>query len=128
MIRPLALRTLPGRFRVCRLAAEAPVPDWVPAGGGLCSITRTARETSVVCPEAAVPDGIEASPPFGALEVQGPLDFALTGILAALARTLAEAGISLFALSTYDTDYLLVPVRRLADAREALRAAGHQVD
>lgn len=128
MSRRLALRTLPGRYRVCRLEPDDPVPDWARGGGALHAVTRTAHELSLVCPEESVPEDVLSSPPFGALEVQGPLDFAETGILAALAQELARAGISVFALSTYDTDYLLVPAGRLSDARQALRADGHQVD
>ena len=128
MPRPLVLRTLPGRFRVCRLDADDAVPDWALTSGALGSVTRTERELSVVCPEEAVPAGIACSPAFGALEVSGPLDFAETGILAALAHDLSQAGVSHFALSTYDTDYLLVPAARLPEARRALREGGHQVD
>ena len=88
---------------------------------------RTAAEVSVVCDAAGVPDGAAAERGWRALTVEGPLDFALTGVLAALAVPLAAAGVSIFAVSTYDTDHVLVRSERLADAVAALRAAGHTV-
>ena len=87
----------------------------------------TAADTSIVCASARVPDGVRAERGWRALTVEGPLDFALTGVLAALAVPLADAGVSIFAVSTYDTDHVLVRSDRLADAVEALRAAGHSV-
>jgi hypothetical protein len=80
-----------------------------------------------VCPAARVPDDVRAERGWRALAVAGPLDFALTGVLAALAGPLADAGVSIFAIATYDTDYVLVRADRLADAVGALRAAGHRV-
>ncbi|MGE3275165.1 MAG: ACT domain-containing protein [Vicinamibacterales bacterium] len=121
---PLTLRTLGGRLAVARLAADSPLPGWVPATGFL-SISRTARELSVVCDEAAVPPEVVAERGWRALEVEGPLDFGLTGVLASLAGPLAGAGVSIFAVSTYDTDYILVREAALGTARRALEAAGH---
>jgi hypothetical protein len=89
---------------------------------------RTAAELSVVCEEGAVPDAVRAQRGWRALEVSGPLDLAMTGVLASLAVPLADAGVPIFAVSTYDTDYVLVPGARLHDAVTALRAAGHHVD
>lgn len=123
----LGLRVLEGRFAVCRLPAEAPIPSWVFAAEGFCSITRTREELSIVCAEAAVPPGVEREPGFCALAVEGPLDFALTGVLAALAGPLAAAGVSLFAVSTFDTDYLLVKESARQSALRALSAAGHRI-
>jgi hypothetical protein len=121
-----SLRVLPGELVVCRLPADAPAPP-VPAQAQLFAITRTADELSIVCPVADAPPGAEAQAGWRALRVDGPLDFALTGILAAIAEPLAQAGISIFAVSTYDTDYVLVPELALAAAVEALRRAGHDV-
>jgi len=87
----------------------------------------TAAELSVVAPAAAVPSHAKAERGWRALRVDGTLDFALTGVLAAVVVPLAEAGVSIFALSTYDTDYVLVRDSQLPAAREALRAAGHTV-
>ncbi|MEA2380663.1 MAG: uncharacterized protein QOH72_634 [Solirubrobacteraceae bacterium] len=80
-----------------------------------------------MCAAARVPDGARAESGWRALGVDGPLDFALTGVLAAVAVPLAEAGVSIFAVSTYDTDYVLVRADRLPDAVAALRGAGHSV-
>jgi uncharacterized protein len=91
------------------------------------SITRTADELSVVCAEDAVPADIRAERGFLCLAVTGPLDFAATGILASLAAPLAEAGISIFVLSTFDTDLLLIRQALLPQAVAVLRAAGHHL-
>jgi uncharacterized protein len=120
----LALDVLPERFAVVRLAADAAVPAWA-RGGSLVSVTRTADELSIVCPEAAVPAGLPAQRDFRGLRVRGPLDFSAVGVLASLAGPLAAAGVSLFALSTYDTDYLLVRAADLERALAALAGAGH---
>lgn len=95
--------------------------------GPVVSITRTPAELSVVCLEATVPSHAEAQRGFRCLRVAGPLDFAETGILESLAKPLALAGISIFALSTYDTDYLLLPGDNLEAAVSALSDAGHTV-
>lgn len=121
------LTLLPGRLAICRLPAGASVPEWAPAAGPLVSITRTADELSVVCDEAGVPAEVAAERGWRALRVAGPLDFALTGVLAALAVPLAEAGVSIFALSTYDTDYVLVREADVERAVAALAHAGHDL-
>ncbi|MBP7691278.1 MAG: ACT domain-containing protein [Anaerolineales bacterium] len=122
----LDLSVLPGRWAVCRLPAEAPVPDWALAGAWF-SVTRTADELSIVCAEEAAPAVVAAERGWRAVKVAGPLDFSLVGILAALTGPLALAGVSVFAVSTYDTDYLLVKAAQLSAALEAWRAAGHQI-
>lgn len=125
----LSLSILPGRLAVVRLVPGDPLPAWaaIPAGP-LWSVTRTAEEVSVVTEDGAVLDGhASAERGWRALKVAGPLDFALTGVLASLAGPLAAAGISLFAVSTFDTDYVLVKANRLPDAVAALHGAGHAV-
>jgi hypothetical protein len=129
------LRVLSGELAVARLEPDAPVPEWAsfaPAAAGdapgeLLAVVRTAAELSVVCPDASVPDGVRAERGWRALTVVGPLDLALTGVLAALAVPLARAGVAVFAIATFDTDYLLVRRERLPEAIAALRAAGHRV-
>ena len=121
----LALTLLPDRLAVCRLEQDAPLPVW--AVGAVTSITRTPDELSVVCPEDTVPGGIRAECGFRCLTVAGPLDFALTGVLASLASPLAAAGVSIFVVSTFDTDLLLVRETLLARALAALRDSGHRV-
>jgi uncharacterized protein len=120
------LRLLEDRLAVCRLGPDAPVPDW--AGGELTSITRTPSELSVVCAEAGVPADEVAERGWRALEVAGPLSFELTGVLASLSAPLAGARVSVFAIATYDTDYVLVKELDLERAAAALDAAGHTVE
>ena len=125
-----ALRLLPGRFAVCRLAADEAIPGWIPGwatGGPFSSVTRTAGELSIVCVEGLAPEGTKCECGWRSFQVAGPLDFSLTGILAAIATPLAGAGVSIFAISTFDTDYVLVKEENLAKAVEALGAAGHKV-
>lgn len=123
----LRLSIRPGRLSICRLPPETPRPDWVP-DAPFCAVTRTEEEVSIVCPEEAVPVGIRCRPGWRALKVAGPLAFDLTGVLAALAAPLARAGISIFALSTFDTDYVLIQAPDLHRAIETLNRAGHRVD
>jgi len=120
------LRLLPGTYAVCRLEKDAPVPDWG-TRGLFSSITRTAEELSVVCPDAQVPGRVKREGGWRGLKVEGPLDFSLTGILASLTAPLAGKGISVFALSTYDTDYLLVKEEKMEEAIQALREEGYAV-
>jgi hypothetical protein len=118
------LSILPDTFAICRLPANAAIPAWAEAGG-FCSITRTADELSITCPQRNVPDDILVERDWRCLKVIGPLDFALTGIVAALTAPLAAAGISVSVVATYDTDYLLVKADRLDAAVAALQAADY---
>ena len=127
MTRGLRLQVLAERFAVCRLPPDAPLPPR-PKACGLWSVTLTGRELSVVLPEAAAPAEHPAERGWRALEVAGPLDFSLTGIMASLSGALAAAGVSLFVVSTYDTDYVLVRDADLARAKAALQEAGHEVE
>jgi len=128
----LTLDLLPGRYAVVRTEAGTPPPAWaasaLAAGDApLAAIVRRGRELSVVCAEGAVPHDARAERGFAGLAVRGPLDFALTGILAALAAPLAAAEVPIFAISTFDTDVILVPASHLDAAHTALTAAGHEV-
>jgi hypothetical protein len=116
---------LPGRYAVCRLAPEADLPDWAgPAKSmGLLSITRSSDELSIVIAEEHVPDRVRAERGFRALKVIGPLPFDLVGLLARLASALADAGIPIFVISTFETDFILVPQARLDDATDALQSS-----
>lgn len=126
MSKSLQLNVLASSFSVHRFVAESPVPQAVFAGQ-LFSVMRTADELSVVC-ESSIPlDSEQSETGWRMLKVAGPLDFSLTGIMAALTTTLAEAGISLFALSTYDTDYIMVKAEQLEAACTALTCAGHKI-
>lgn len=123
---PLKLSLLPGKFAVCRLEPDAAIPPWA-TNGRFISITRTADELSVVCPQSNVPGHILSEDEWACLKVEGPLDFSLTGILASLTQPLAQAGISIFAVSTYDTDYLLVKQQVVAQAINTLAQQGHSI-
>jgi hypothetical protein len=124
--RGLRLRVIPGMFAVCRLGPDDAVPPGMTAGA-LLSVTRTPDELSIVCGEEVVPEGARCEKGWKCLAVEGPLPFSATGILASLAGPLAEAEVSIFAVSTFDTDYLLVPGPRIAVAVTVLEAAGHVV-
>ena len=115
------LRLLPGVFAVCRLPPDAPAP------ADFWSATRTEDELSVICTEDAIPAGAVVQRGWRGLQVVGPLDFALTGVAAALTAPLAEAQVSVLPIATYDTDYLFVREETLSRAVAALEAAGHRV-
>jgi len=117
----------PDTFAVCRAAPDDPIPSWA-ASGPIYSITRTPDELSIVCLQALVPAGIRHEPGWRCLRVAGTMDFTAVGDLASLAGPLAEAGISLFAFSTFDTDYLLVKETDLEKSKAALRRAGHTIE
>ena len=123
--RRLTLLAVEGTFAICRLAADAPAPVW--AVGEFVSVTRTADELSVVCREAAVPDGVRCERGWRCLRVAGTMPFTTVGVLASLTAPLAAAGIGLFAISTFDTDYLLVKAADFDAAADALRRHGHTV-
>jgi hypothetical protein len=115
------------RFAICQLPAEADIPRWAAQAPGVVATVRSREELSVVCREDVVPADVRQEKGWRAFMVEGPLDFGLTGVLAAIAGPLAVAGISIFALSTFHTDYVLVKEDKLEAATKALSAAGHNV-
>jgi hypothetical protein len=117
--RPARFRVHEGRWAVSKLAADAAVPGWAWAGG-FASITRTPAELSVVCRQEHVPEGVQAEKDWACLELEGPMPFEMTGVLHGFLAPLAEAGVPIFAISTYDTDWVLVPGARLEAALESL--------
>lgn len=123
----LTLEVLQDEFAICRLAVDAPVPNWAWTGE-LTSITSTDDELSLVCAADSVPAEITHTAGWRALKVRGPLEFSLIGILAGLSTALADAGVSIFAISTYDTDYILVHGDQLELALDRLKAAGYGVE
>ena len=123
----LHLEILPGTYAICRLEPGQLVPPWAWIGA-LASATRTDAELSIICAESAVPRAVErVERGWRALRVAGPLDFDAVGVMARLTAPLARAGISILALATFDTDYLLVRNPDLGRALAALRAEGHVV-
>jgi hypothetical protein len=126
MHRPLTLTILAETFAISKLDKGVPIPNWA-SSGDWWSVTRTDDELSVVCPEAQVPADVISNRGWKCLKLAGPLDLALTGILASLLEPLADARISVFFVSTFDTDYLLVKTENLAATARALSLAGHQI-
>lgn len=122
----LTLVILRETFAICRLDKDAPIPDWA-FQGGLFSITRTEDELSIVCPQINVPKGIVCNQGWSCLKVKGPLDLSLTGIISSIATTLEAEGMSLFSISTYDTDYVMVKEKDLEKAILALTEAGQKI-
>jgi len=123
----LDLALLPGHYAICRLPAGSGLPAGLGAGSALVSVTWTPEEVSILCPAEQAPAGAVVETPWRCLRVVGPVQLALTGILASIVSPLAAARVNIFAFSTYDTDYLLVPAVRLSEAVAALGAAGHRV-
>jgi uncharacterized protein len=113
-------------YAVCRLEPEAALPAWA-EGARFLSITRTADELSIICEEGMLPEEVHAERQRRLMQIEGKLAFSLTGVLASVAAPLADAGISIFAVSTYDTDYLLVSEEDLQEVTNVLEAAGHAV-
>lgn len=116
----LSLTALPGRFRVVRLDVEAALPAWFSLAAPLAAACRTTDELSLLSPEADVPAAVPAERDLRAFKVAGPLDFVQTGILAASAGPLGAAEIPIFALSTFEIDYVLVPAARFGEAWKIL--------
>ena len=123
----LPLELLPDTLAICRYDAEARIPEWTGQSRGFLTVSRTAEELSITAVQSAVPGEARCERDYRAFRVRGPLPLDLIGILAAIADPLAEAGLSIFAISTFDTDYVLVKSRDLAAAVKALERAGHQV-
>jgi uncharacterized protein len=119
------LKTHQEGYAICRLNPDEPFPDW--AQGKFISLSRTRDELSVVCQQDTVPHAVKHERDWCILQVEGPMDLSLVGVLASLTQPLAKAGINLFAISTFDTDYLLVKAEKYEAAKTALEQAGHHV-
>ena len=124
-MRSLRFSVRPGTFAVVRLPPDAELPEGA-LSAHFRSATRTATELSLVCPDYAVPDGARAETGWAVLALEGPFPFDLVGVLAAFLVPLAAAGVGIFAMSTFDTDYVLVKREKLDVAVGALTAAGHE--
>ena len=122
----LKFRQLPGHYAIVRLAPDAPVPDWA-TKGGFTSITRTADELSIVCPAENLPPDVRSSHRWIGLKLKGPFRFSLTGVLQSFIAPLSYGQIPIFAISTCDTDYVLVQEQFLDAALDVLLHAGHEM-
>ena len=119
----MEVAVLPGTFAICRLRASDRIPSWaLELHEGFVSITRTPDELSIVCSQEAVPPDTVVEEDWRALVIPGPIPFEATGVLSALATPLADAGIPIFAISTYDTDYVLVREGNVQRALHVLHA------
>jgi uncharacterized protein len=123
----LPLELLPDTLAICRLNPGTALPSWATGPSAFLTVSRTAEELSITAVQRMVPAGAKCERDYRAFRVRGPLPLDLVGILAAIADPLAEAGLGIFAISTYDTDYVLVKSRDLSAALEALERAGHRV-
>lgn len=113
-------------YGVCRLATDDPIPKWA-YNSEMFSITKTKDELSIVCVKKNIPDDVEQERDWRVLKIKGPLDFSLLGILANVSNILAKEGISIFVVSTFETDYILVKDENIDKAVKALTLAGHIV-
>lgn len=121
------LTLLKGRYTYCRLNPTEKVPNWAYADKTFCSISYTKDELSIACQETVVPSDIKQDNGWRVFKVAGPLDMGLIGILASLTAPLAKAEVSIMAVSTFETDYLMVKEVKVETALKALRSAGHTV-
>lgn len=124
--RALRYLLLPGRYAICRLQSGADVPGWAGQPDDFYSVTRSADELSIVCMENRVPADVHAVRGWLCLRLEGPFDFSETSILSSFLAPLAENGVGIFAVSTFDTDYVLIQERFWPEASDALRTAGHE--
>ncbi|MEQ8198568.1 MAG: ACT domain-containing protein [Clostridiaceae bacterium] len=122
----LTMKLLEEKYGICRLDKTELIPEWS-KNSNCFSITRTEDELSIVCSQDSIPDDIKCEKDWRILKVQGPLDFSLIGILASISTVLAQKGISIFAVSTYDTDYILVKNKDIDNATESLVNEGYEV-
>ncbi|MBI2042106.1 MAG: ACT domain-containing protein [Candidatus Nealsonbacteria bacterium] len=113
------LSTLPEKLGICHFDKKSPIPGWA-MDINFCSITRTKDELSVVCPQDKIPGGVLAEKNWRAFKLEGTADLFSVGVIASLSQPLAEAGISLFIVSTYETNYILVEEKNLAKSKEIL--------
>ena len=121
------LRLWPETFAISKLSAKNEQPQWH-ADKGFSSITRTEDELSIVCEQKYVPLDVVSSRNWQMLQIVAQMDFSLVGILARIATPLAAAGISIFSISTYDTDYILIQKKQLELAMKVLVEEGYQID
>lgn len=122
----MRLAWIEGPLAVCRLPPEAVLPEWATRPGALFSAVRSQEELSVVCEAVLVPESVRREAPFLAIRVIGPLPFALVGVLTSILGPLAAAGISVFVVSSYDTDFVLTRAAERERVTEVLTSAGHE--
>lgn len=122
----LKFRQLLDRYAVVRLAPDASIPGWA-TRGDFTSISRTSDELSIVCPIKNIPGEYASGPRWVCLKLEGPFSFSQTGVLLSFIEPLSNNGVTIFAISTYDTDYILIQEQTRELAIQLLEAAGHQL-
>ena len=122
----LNMRLLQEKYGVCRLEINEEIPKWA-INSQFYSITKTQDELSIVCPQNNIPSNIKYEADWRILKVEGPLDFSLIGILSSISNILANNKISIFAISTYDTDYILVKDKDVENAIKVLSNENYHV-
>lgn len=122
----LTMKLLKEKYGVCRLGKTQLIPEWA-QNSDFFSITRTSDELSIVCIEESIPNNVKCEKDWRILKIEGPLDFSLIGILASVSKILAQKGISIFAISTYDTDYILVKNKDIDNAIQSLIKERYEV-
>jgi uncharacterized protein len=127
-VKSLTLEVVTGNYAIHRLASDSSIPDWALNATGFLSITRTSDELSIVCqtPQLEL-EGVKQDSGWACLKLIGPFAFDLTGILSSVLNPLRDAEIGIFAISTFDTDYVLVKIEHLEEAVLALENAGHTI-
>jgi uncharacterized protein len=126
-VTPIRFSVLADKFAVCRLSPADSIPSWASELQGFSSITRTSEELSVVCREAQVPADLKSELGWVCFKLEGPFPFLQTGVLASILAPLAQASIPIFAISTFDTDYVLVKAEFEQRAISSLQQAGHML-
>lgn len=121
----LKFRLLPGPYAIVRLAPDAPLPAWA-TNGDFTSVTRNADELSIVCPTVNLPSDVNSAHRWICLKLEGPFPFSQTGVLLSFIEPLSTNDVPIFAISTYDTDYVLIQ-EEFASAIDLLRQAGHEL-
>jgi len=122
----LTFRMLSGPYAILRLNPDAPVPGWA-TKGEFTSVTRTAEELSIVCPLENLPPKVSSSNRWVVLKLEGPFPFSLTGVLLSFIEPLSANKIPIFAISTFDTDYVLVQEEYIGATLNLLQKAGHEL-
>lgn len=122
----LTMKLLKEKYGVCRLDKTELIPEWA-QNSDFFSITRTSDELSIVCSQDDIPNDIKCEKDWKILKIEGPLDFSLIGILASISAALAKKGISIFAISTYDTDYILVKNNDIDNAIQSLIKENYEI-
>jgi len=122
----MRLRLLAETYSICQLDCQAPVPDW--AIGPFVSVTRTVEELSIVCPHRQVPASVKSAGQWCCLHLPGPFEFSEVGIIAAVVTPLAKAGVPVFVISTFNTDWLLIQESFQEQAVSVLQAAQYEIE